>query len=63
MKISSTGLAKIETAIKETIAKLERYAGMKSLSAGQREDFRDLQDQLRVQQRQYRTFSDSMSGL
>lgn len=62
MKISTSGLGKIETAIKETIAKLERYAGMKIMSAEQREDFRDLQDQLRVQQRQYRTFSDSMSG-
>jgi hypothetical protein len=62
MKISSAGLEKIETRIRAISEKLNDYAGRPRLSSEQREDFRDLQDELRVMQRQYLAFADPDSG-
>jgi len=62
MKISREGLARIESHIEGILEKLNRYAGMTKLDSRQREDFRDLQEQLRTAQRQRRAFGDSDAG-
>jgi len=62
MKISSQGLAVIEQRIKDICGKLTRYADMKVMNSEQREDFRELQEELRRRQHEYKTFSDPMSG-
>ena len=62
MKISSKGLAVIEDRIKAICEKLTFYSEQKILSVEQREDFRDLQEELRKRQREYRAFSDPMAG-
>ena len=62
MKISQAGLQTIANRIQQISEKLNEYAGMKILNAEQREDFRDLQEEFRRRQREYRTFSDPMAG-
>ncbi len=65
MKISRKGLARIEDRIKTICEKLTtclEAAKIRPMNAEQRENFRDLQEELRVAQRQYRAFSDPLSG-
>ena len=62
MKVSQAGLQKIKDRIDEISGKLSEMAGMTKLNSLQREDFRDLQEQLWMAQRQYRVFSDPDSG-
>lgn len=62
MKVSASGLQVIVDRGKAIIEKLNAYASRRTLNAEQREDFRDLQQELLVTQRQYRAFSNPDSG-
>ena len=62
MKISSSGLQKIADRIDDVGKRLNGYMALPKLSTAQREDFCDLQEQLRTMQKQYRAFSDPESG-
>lgn len=62
MKTSQRGIEKVKARIDEIVAKLNFYVGQRILKAEQREDFRDLQEELRTTQRLYRIFSDPESG-
>lgn len=52
----------IEAKMREIVEKLNLLVALPKLSAAQRENFRDLQEELRVTQKCYRTFSDPDSG-
>ena len=62
MKISQAGLEKIADRLKAVVAELNELAGNPRMTSGQRERFRDLQEEMREKQKFLRAVSDPFAG-